>query len=124
MLAAGGRGEEGGRFFARPGYINYARPGHINIKMKEGDRGMIHWAMCLIVFWEINIHSLGTHISDDTPVFRSHVALEFAHDASVFTEGLAWYQGALVESGGMWGKSAIRMYRLEEGTPYKTKVIA
>ena len=47
------------------------------------------------------------------------IARAFPHDATAFTEGLLWHDGALYESTGMEGQSKLRRVDLQSGQPTK-----
>lgn len=53
--------------------------------------------------------------SDGVPVYAAIVRNRFPHDASAFTEGLLWCDGALYESTGEVGESDIRRVDLANG---------
>lgn len=61
----------------------------------------------------------GDSSSTNTPVISYSVAASYPHDTSLFTEGLEFYQGQLIESGGNWGKSKLVSYGLNSGKPSK-----
>ena len=48
-------------------------------------------------------------------VYRAEVVAEYPHDATAFTQGLLWHDGALFESTGRVGQSVIREVDLETG---------
>ncbi|MEL7157146.1 MAG: glutaminyl-peptide cyclotransferase, partial [Actinomycetota bacterium] len=41
---------------------------------------------------------------------------QFPHDATVFTQGLEFFDGALLESGGGWNESSLRLFDYETGS--------
>lgn len=49
------------------------------------------------------------------PVYGYKVEKVFPHDTQAYTEGLFYLHGDLYEATGMWGRSAIRKERLEDG---------
>jgi glutaminyl-peptide cyclotransferase len=54
-----------------------------------------------------------------TPVISYTVVGSFPHDTSYFTEGLEFYNGSLIESTGLEGKSKLIQYDLETGKVQK-----
>lgn len=49
------------------------------------------------------------------PILTARIVHRYPHDTGAFTEGLLWRDGALYESTGMEGRSAVRRVRLEDG---------
>jgi len=54
-----------------------------------------------------------------TPTIAYSIANSFKHDTSYFTEGLEFYQGKLIESTGLNGKSKLVQYDVTTGKPEK-----
>ena len=53
------------------------------------------------------------------PIYTYEVVNVYPHDASAFTQGLVYYQGALFESTGLNGSSSLRKVSLETGQVMK-----
>ena len=53
------------------------------------------------------------------PVYTYEIVNVYPHDASAFTQGLVYYQGALFESTGLNGSSSLRKVSLETGQVMK-----
>jgi glutaminyl-peptide cyclotransferase len=53
------------------------------------------------------------------PVYTYEIVNVYPHDASAFTQGLVFYQGALFESTGLNGSSSLRKVALETGQVLK-----
>lgn len=64
--------------------------------------------------------------SDDTsnstyvPAISYSIVATYPHDTSSYTEGLEFYQGQLIESGGNYGKSKLFSYDLTSGKSSRT----
>lgn len=56
-------------------------------------------------------------------VYRAEVITEYPHDATAFTQGLLWHEGALFESTGRVGQSVIRKLDLETGEAVREMAI-
>jgi len=52
--------------------------------------------------------------------YRAQVVAEYPHDPSSYTQGLFFYDGALYESVGQYGESAMRRVKLETGRGERT----
>jgi glutamine cyclotransferase len=61
----------------------------------------------------------GDSSSTNVPVISYSIAATHPHDTSSFTEGLEFYQGQLIESGGNYGKSKLFSYDLTSGKASK-----
>jgi glutaminyl-peptide cyclotransferase len=61
--------------------------------------------------------------SPATPTISYSVAMQHAHDTSYFTEGFEFYQGKLIESTGLEGKSKLVQYDLATGKVEKEVVL-
>jgi glutaminyl-peptide cyclotransferase len=57
----------------------------------------------------------GDSNSTSTPVISYSIAATYPHDTSSFTEGLEFYKGQLIESGGNYGTSKLVSYDLKSG---------
>jgi glutamine cyclotransferase len=53
--------------------------------------------------------------SEPVPVLTPRIVARYPHDASAFTQGLLWHDGALYESTGLEGRSEVRRVRLADG---------
>jgi glutamine cyclotransferase len=49
------------------------------------------------------------------PAYHYEVVHAYPHDRYAFTEGLAWDEGVLIESTGLWGSSTLRRVNLTPG---------
>ncbi|MFV0257623.1 MAG: glutaminyl-peptide cyclotransferase [Acidimicrobiales bacterium] len=49
--------------------------------------------------------------------YEPRVVAEYPHDPEAFTQGLEWYDGALLESTGLRGKSSVRRVDIATGEP-------
>ena len=49
------------------------------------------------------------------PVLTARIVARYPHDATAFTQGLLWRDGALYESTGLEGRSEVRRVRLSDG---------
>jgi glutamine cyclotransferase len=56
-----------------------------------------------------------TSSADDPPVIGYDIVRTFPHDASAFTQGLVFHDGALLESTGLVGSSSLRRVDLQTG---------
>jgi glutaminyl-peptide cyclotransferase len=78
-------------------------------------------ALCAVYMSSCNNTGPASDNSDDTsnstnvPAISYSIAATYPHDTSLFTEGLEFYKGLLVESGGNWGKSKLVSYDLSSG---------
>jgi glutamine cyclotransferase len=61
----------------------------------------------------------GTNTPPQTPSISYTVVATHAHDTSLFTEGLEFYRGSLIESTGLEGKSKLVQYDLQTGAVQK-----
>lgn len=61
------------------------------------------------------VAALSTPCAYAVPVFPVEVIAEHPHDQRAFTQGLAWHDGRLFESTGLYGRSTLREVELETG---------
>lgn len=61
------------------------------------------------------VAALCTPCAYAVPVFPVEVVAEYPHDRRAFTQGLAWHDGRLFESTGLYGRSTLREVELETG---------
>ena len=54
-------------------------------------------------------------VSAPVPLYRLQVVARYKHDATAFTQGLLWHDGALYESTGKEGRSEVRRVSLTDG---------
>src|SRR5437762_2043016 len=53
--------------------------------------------------------------ADQVPVYGYEVVNTFPHDPAAFTQGIIFYDGALIESTGLEGRSTLRRVELQTG---------
>jgi glutamine cyclotransferase len=64
------------------------------------------WALVLILWGLLAPKAAGAK----TPVYKAQILEEYAHDPTLFTQGLFFLEGDLVESAGLYGHSLVRRY--------------
>jgi glutaminyl-peptide cyclotransferase len=83
-------------------------------------------ALCAVYMSSCNNTGPASGNSDDTsnstntPMISYSIAASYPHDTSSFTEGLEFYKGELIESGGNYGKSKLFSYDLTSGKSSRT----
>jgi glutamine cyclotransferase len=60
-------------------------------------------------------------VEGTAPTFGYRVVNVFPHDRKAFTQGLAWDEGNLLESTGLYGKSSLRRVELRTGRVLKVR---
>jgi glutamine cyclotransferase len=58
------------------------------------------------------------------PALRYEIVATHPHDTAVFTQGLAWHDGKLVESSGQHGRSALTLREVARSAPLSRRALA
>ena len=75
-------------------------------------------ASCLLYISSCNntdTDANGPDSNNTIPILSYSIAATYPHDTSLFTEGLEFYKGQLIESGGNYGSSKLVTYDLKTG---------
>lgn len=56
-------------------------------------------------------------------VLRYEIVATHPHDAAVFTQGLAWHEGKLLESAGLYGHSALALREVRNSAPLARRAL-
>jgi glutamine cyclotransferase len=91
-------------------------------RTREGTRaalGLLAWAGVLGLFACAEADAPAGGV----PVYGYEVVNVYPHDVEAWTQGLAFYDGFLYESTGLYGRSSIRRVRLETGEVLKNRAL-